>query len=216
MGTRHLTMVVLNKKIKVAQYGQWDGYLSGQGENIFKFIYKNLSAPNSVKLITGGKNPNLEKFKKIISKCTWATKEELENAWNKHSKNKDGMGMEEYTSYSKEFPQFSRDTGSTILQLLLKAGPLPLNDETAFAADSLFCEWAYLLDLDKQVLEIYEGFNTKPLPKGERFAKLKAKNEKNSSGETYYPIKLWKKVPFDECTPKKLKELIKELEQEKE
>lgn len=38
MGTRNLTMVIDRKgEIKVAQYGQWDGYPSGQGATILEF-----------------------------------------------------------------------------------------------------------------------------------------------------------------------------------
>lgn len=29
MGTRHLSIVKLNGKVKVAQYGHWDGYSKG-------------------------------------------------------------------------------------------------------------------------------------------------------------------------------------------
>lgn len=38
MGTRYLTMVVKDNKTKVAQYGQFDGYLSGAGVAILKFL----------------------------------------------------------------------------------------------------------------------------------------------------------------------------------
>ena len=39
MGTRNLTMVIDQKgKKKVAQYGQWDGYPSGVGANVLKFL----------------------------------------------------------------------------------------------------------------------------------------------------------------------------------
>ena len=39
MGTRNTTMVIDKQgEIKVAQYGQWDGYPSGQGATILKFL----------------------------------------------------------------------------------------------------------------------------------------------------------------------------------
>ena len=38
METRHLTLVYKNGAFKVAQYGQWDGYPSGQGLTALKFL----------------------------------------------------------------------------------------------------------------------------------------------------------------------------------
>jgi len=38
MGTRHLICVVLDNEYRVAQYGQWDGYLTGQGKEIVNFL----------------------------------------------------------------------------------------------------------------------------------------------------------------------------------
>jgi hypothetical protein len=32
-------------------------------------------------------------------------------------------------------------------------------DYHEFALDSLFCEWAYVIDLDREVFEVYEGFS---------------------------------------------------------
>ena len=57
MGTRNLTMVQLNNEIKIAQYGQWDGYLEGAGATIFDFL-KNLI-----------RNKNIEKFKENVRNC---------------------------------------------------------------------------------------------------------------------------------------------------
>ena len=42
MGTRNLTMVIDHKgDVKIAQYGQWDGYPSGVGVNVLNFIKNN-------------------------------------------------------------------------------------------------------------------------------------------------------------------------------
>ncbi|MBD0542281.1 hypothetical protein HPJ54_05685, partial [Acinetobacter baumannii] len=38
MGTRHLICVQHNNEYKVAKYGQWDGYPSGQGVGILEFL----------------------------------------------------------------------------------------------------------------------------------------------------------------------------------
>ena len=38
MGTRSLTVVVHNNEVKVAQYGQWDGYPKGQGKTLLSFL----------------------------------------------------------------------------------------------------------------------------------------------------------------------------------
>ncbi len=35
-------------------------------------------------------------------------------------------------------------------------------DSHAFLADSLFCEWAYVVNLDERTFEVYEGFNKDP------------------------------------------------------
>jgi hypothetical protein len=81
-----------------------------------------------------------------------------------------------------------------------------LNNSVGFAADSLFCEWAYLIDLDKNVLEVYQGFNTKPLDKGQRFSDM-SKDRENSE---YYPIRMIKS--YDLGNLPTLAEFVEELE----
>ena len=55
MGTRHLICVVKDGEFKVAQYGQWDGYFSGQGQNILNFLRDD--------------SFNLSHFKEQLDKC---------------------------------------------------------------------------------------------------------------------------------------------------
>ena len=65
MGTRNLTMVLLDDKIVVAQYCQWDGYPSGQGETVVKFI----------------QNMNKEKFIEQLRKLEYADDEYVNKLW---------------------------------------------------------------------------------------------------------------------------------------
>lgn len=57
MGTRHLTLVQHNNEMKVAQYGQWDGYPKGQGKTVLEFLHK----------------ANMDKFKKQLAKVRFTT-----------------------------------------------------------------------------------------------------------------------------------------------
>lgn len=63
MGTRNLTLVRLRKKLRVAQYCQWDGYPSGQGLVIAEFIQAIM---------------NLEKFKQRLEETEFKSAEEIE------------------------------------------------------------------------------------------------------------------------------------------
>jgi hypothetical protein len=53
MGTRNLTIVIADKKIKVAQYGQWDGYIEGNGkqDNIINLFL--IPAGQVIAILTG-------------------------------------------------------------------------------------------------------------------------------------------------------------------
>jgi hypothetical protein len=66
-------------------------------------------------------------------------------------------------------------------------------DAREFIKDSLFCEWAYVINLDDEVLEVYMGFQRKP-PVG-RYAAERAKKE-GGEYEEYYPCTLVASFPF--------------------
>lgn len=154
MGTRNLTCVVLNGEYKVAQYGQWDGYPSGQGLTALRFL----------------RDMDRDSFVAKVAAARWITQEELT-----------AIGA----SWEETHGHLSRDHGAEILGLVAAADDgIALIKKLDFAADSLFCEWAYVIDLDKNTFEVFEGFNEQALAEGERFAFLNDKAERE-----YKPIR---------------------------
>lgn len=201
MGTRNLTMVIQKEKPVISQYGQWDGYPSGNGLTILEFL----------------RTCNLDEFKEKIKNVRFSTKKD-EKKVEKFLKSigcKDGwMNMDQSDLYKKAYPYSSRDIGAGILQMVNESEDteIVLQDTTKFAADSLFCEWAYLIDLDNNNLEVYEGFNNSPLEEGQRFKDMEL--EDNLGGEQYYPIKCVKIYPLDKLPTNE--EFINELEKKEE
>lgn len=64
-------------------------------------------------------------------------------------------------------------------------------DSCNFMNDSLFCEWAYVINLDDQVIEFYRGFNQNPKANG-RYA-----DKTNDYGSTQYNgVALIGTIPF--------------------
>lgn len=89
-------------------------------------------------------------FRAKLARCRFVTDEEI---------------------FDAPWPALNRDYGAKILDYIDQSdGEVLLQDESYFARDSLFCEWAYVIDLDQLQLEVYKGANRDPVPAGERFA----------------------------------------------
>lgn len=169
MGTRHLIAVVKDNEYKVAQYGQWDGYPEGQGTNVLNFL----------------KNNNLNKFKEQVKKCEFITDDNFfTRAYEKlNIKPINGfITNEDSKKFKAKYPQLDRDMSSDILNFIMNNDNVILQNCIDFAKDSLFCEWGYVIDLDKNTFEVYEGFNKLPLSESERFYNMKGERD-------YHPIK---------------------------
>lgn len=157
MGTRNLTIIKHDGKYKLSQYGQWDGYPSGQGITILNYL-KNMNKEDFIK--------NLNKLI-IIDDLSKEEKEVLDKEF------KDGQHLE-----------LSRDTGGKVLEMIESGIAKYHSPHLDFIKNSLFCEWAYVIDFDNNTFEVYKGFIKSPLSKSERFYQEKP----NEGG--YYPCKL--------------------------
>lgn len=200
MGTRHLIMVVHGGETKIAQYGQWDGYPEGQGVTVLNFVRK---------------KAKLAKFKEALKKVRFSTEadEKKKTKFLESIGCKNGwMDMDQADKYHKKYPYNSRDIGAEILELVTnsKDKEIVLVDSTDFAGDSLFCEWAYVIDLDKNQLEAYSGFNKEPLDADERFANIAKDGESE-----YHGIRCLKKFDLDKLpTKRKFISELKRIEKE--
>jgi hypothetical protein len=193
MGTRNLTMVIDPKGVtKVAQYGQWDGYPSGQGRTCLEFL----------------KSVNLEEFIQKLESVQLDTNEQR-NEFLKSIGVIDGKPANEAQTklYYERYKLGSRNIGGGILESIMESEetPIVLLGDVEFAADSLFCEWAYVIDLQKKTLEVYEGFNHTLLVDTDRFFYLQEKSEMDNakrkergSDSSYYPVKCIKEYNLTE------------------
>ena len=178
MGTRHLTIVKHEEEIKVAQYGQWDGNPEVTGIDILNFVY-NLYSKESIlanfkeKLSLCEWADKDSKLRQIEFMRQYSSDPERE------SLEKQGLiSWEESNMLLKLFPESHRDTGSKILHLIhfgyfhkfglvdgkreqikyeVQPGKIYLDNAMSFATDRVFCEWAWVIDLDADKLEVYIG-----------------------------------------------------------
>ena len=101
-----------------------------------------------------------------------------------------------------------RDTGPDVSNILIHTEvPVELYLNVGFIANGLFCEWVYVVDLDSNTFEIYQGFQIHPSEN--RFSTM---FEGRTNG--YYPPKLVATYPLDDLpTEEQLVKLEKGCEQ---
>lgn len=152
MGTRHLVAVQVDGEYKIAQYGQWDGYPEGQGATVLAFL----------------RNADLDQFREKCRATRWITHEELEDRWGDVGAKRGGpVTLDIADRFRELYPELSRDTGAKVLRIVHDQPPgVKLKNDIDFAKDSLFCEFAYVIDLDANTFEAYRGFNKQPVEKG--------------------------------------------------
>lgn len=143
MGTRNLTIVKLDGKTKVAQYGQWDGYPTGQGNTIAEFL----------------RTVDLPKFKKQVKKLGVYTKQKIDKALKDAGWNGEDtfINMDISNAKNKAHPALNRDHGAGILQLIHDGIVTQVQLAEDFKDDSLYCEYYYEIDLDNETVSVNGG-----------------------------------------------------------
>jgi hypothetical protein len=190
MGTRGLYVVQSDGQYKIAQYGQWDAYPSGQGVGVC-----------SERLATAEGRAD---FKAKLGNVKFSNNARELDASRFEREVKDYKPGPTFNQMIKQpYPYAGRDVGSEIFRLVSDStGTIVTTDSIDFANDSLFCEWAYVIDLDEGTLEVFKGFNEKPLDGYERFTRKRGGNvdemaSAESPRKSYHPIRLAKRYHLD-------------------
>ena len=184
MGTRHLIAVHVDGEYPIAQYGQWDGYPDGQGLTVLTFLREQMRRDELITKAKSAQEMTQEMRDAELAACGHSGGE-----W---------VSLDVSDKYNAQHPQLSRDTGAKILAMVQdgEAGML-LSRQLDFAGGSLMCEWAYVVDFDKNTFEVFKGFNKSPLDPSERFAHLAIDDYVTARGERYYQVKLAHSWPLD-------------------
>lgn len=188
MGTRSVLCVVKDEEYKVSLYNQYDGYPSGLGLDILVRLKRILES--------GVRTSN---FIKNLSNSRYVTQDEINEVYARYGVE----SMSPFIAYSlseqisKENYFMDRNQGATILDRLLihdvdSETPIMSIENLSFAGESLFCEFGYVIDLDKNTFEIYKGYNTDTLTEDERFYFLQ------DDGLEYKPLKFVKEYSLSD------------------
>ena len=169
MGTRHLIAVQLDGEYKIAQYGQWDGYPEGKGVDVLHFLRNRMDE---------------EKFKVALRRSSFISDKALNKLGKACGLQADGMILlTDMDTMKRHHPEFHRDTSAKILDLVQsRPNGMQLENSIRFAADGLFCEWAWVIDFDKRTFEGYRGFGSDPLTEQDRFYFLRDFEQNGYSG----------------------------------
>lgn len=180
MGIKSITVVVLNKNNRVAQYGQLDGSPLGQGVVVLNFLKDKM---------------NREIFSQNLTKCSWISEERYRDLWVScgATTTDDWVDEKIHASFKKKYPYLDYDCGANVLNIIQNNEiGMELKNSIDFSINSIFCEWIYVVDLDKNVFEIYKGFNKTPLSKEDRFYYNGYKER------DYYPAKIVKEYDLND------------------
>jgi hypothetical protein len=192
MGTRGL-IGYYKKKVTKAMYNHFDSYPSGLGNDV-----KNYITESSI----GKMNYDCNRIK-LVNEDDEVTPElviSIQPVWYGNVDKLDDLDEMYSLLHSNQGDLYKcAETGMMI-------------DNISFIKDSLFCEWAYIINLDSNILEIYGGFQEKK-PKKNRYALSKeelaeirakpgywvsdSKGKRTHRKDQYYNCDLIAQIPFE-------------------
>jgi len=200
MGTRGIMGIRIDGQDKL-NYNHFDSYPSYLGVNMARDV-KDILA-----------NSGIDWFKEKAR----ALKMVDHNSNSKPSK-KEIENLKQYADLNvsdrtyKEWYVLLRNLQGELKQTL-EAGYMI--DDHGFIRDSLFCEWAYIVNLDEMTFEVYVGFQKKRHNKG-RYAKLPPDPGTPDGGmftkqTVYYPCALVATYPLESIPEGWEKEVDKDV-----
>lgn len=146
MGTRNLTMVIDQKGVtKVCQYGQWDGYPSGVGAGVLKFLKDEITFNKFV--------DNLDKVRFLDMEGI--DKEFVDNFNNTPSNSRTDVQMGWYNNF------IHRDLAEDVLTNIANS-----EDDEILLVDNVedfLIEWIYIINLSNKTLSVQKKLNEQPL-----------------------------------------------------
>ena len=182
MGTRGLYGIRKNG-IDKATYNHWDSYPDWLGREVISFCKY-----NSIE--------NLDKFFNLIElvdENSTPTKEQVEYCTS--------LGLEDTDLHNRDLYDWYclihnlQGNFNLYQKLIDNHNLIYMTDYITFIEDSLFCEYAYIINLDDNVLEFYKGFQHEP-QNGNRYGT--ESTYEGHDGTKYYPCKLIKTFPLGE------------------
>ena len=204
MGTRNITVVVHDGKIKISQYGQWDGYYDYTGRKILNFCREHLN--NACER---------EDFIEKLNLC----KQVSSSFNNLMRKTEEEVGIKNNKDFciplNQLFPQMSRDTGWEILKIIYSLIPYEFKGireggefkriqsyPIQLCLDTDGEEYTNVIDLDNNMVYLLtaHSFN------GEVLETLPIIKETYKSQNCYLKFSL-NKIPSEKVVDKKVKKL---------
>lgn len=174
MGTRGAIGFIVDGKEKVT-YNHYDSYPSSLGLEVLEFIAKTKieeirEGARKIEIVDEGSKPSAEQKARLKEFTDLGVAGQSDDDW---------------------YCLLRQAQGN--LGAHLKCGVM--TDSHQFLSDSLFCEWAYLINLDTGKLEVYRGFNRNPKGAGRYVGTLTKKEiaeHKRTHGDDrpYYGVTL--------------------------
>ncbi len=188
MGTRGIHGFLLNGKLKIS-YNQFDMYPGGTGATLCDEL-RELSlddvraAAKRIRLIKGTRPPSEANRKRYAEIADMNVSGQSDADWYCLLRNCHGT-IKPWVEGISELSYYDYDKREQVTREISDPKPVGhMLDAADFPADSLFCEWGYVINLDDGLFEVYEGFQ-KTLHDSGRFA-----SPTKADDSDYYPIKL--------------------------
>lgn len=191
MGTRGLYGMRKNE-IDKTSYNHFDSYPTGLGRDILNFI----------------KNHSIEEMNSfydriiMVNEQAKPTEQEIKNCMDNNS-----VDLSVSNKSTDDWYCLLRELQGD-LDALYKCNVAYMTNGSNFIKDSLFCEYAYIINLDTKCLEFYKGFQHNP-QKGNRYGE-------KPNEDSYYPCALVAEIPIVFIQATDVNEIINKFMNEEE